>query len=168
MKKIVVSLFAVIAFSLTSCKDECKDVNCANGGTCNEGICTCPSGYEGELCETESRAKIVANYSVSETCSQTGAQTSTQQYNIVISKSSSDIVKVKIAPFAGYTGAVGNCSLNGTSLTLDSVTGTGIAFSAFEGSVSSNGSTISVSYKGTAGAEPNELVKTCSGTWTKQ
>jgi hypothetical protein len=160
MKKILLGLFAVAAFSLTSCKDECKDVNCANGGTCDAGVCTCPTGYEGELCETESRAKIVASYSVNETCSQTGPA----QYTVAITKSSSDIVKVLISPFGGYTGAVGVCSLNGTSLTLDSVTGTGIVFSSFSATVSANGSTISASYTATAGTDS----ETCSGTWTKQ
>lgn len=48
--KILFFLFALAIFS-TSCKDECKDVNCLNGGICDEGICDCPVGFVGENCE---------------------------------------------------------------------------------------------------------------------
>ncbi len=32
-----ISLFFILA--LTGCKDECKDVDCLNGATCDEGDC---------------------------------------------------------------------------------------------------------------------------------
>lgn len=31
----------------------CDRVTCQNGGTCNDGLCECPDGFEGLLCETE-------------------------------------------------------------------------------------------------------------------
>jgi len=34
-------------------KDKCNDVKCLNGGTCNDGTCACPEGWEGVNCETE-------------------------------------------------------------------------------------------------------------------
>ncbi len=34
-------------------KDNCKDVNCLNGGICNDGKCDCPPGYSGTNCETK-------------------------------------------------------------------------------------------------------------------
>jgi hypothetical protein len=49
------ALLALCAFSVityTSCKrDKCKTVACKNGGACNDGDCTCPSGYKGDFCE---------------------------------------------------------------------------------------------------------------------
>ena len=52
MKKLQSALlFAFLLFLLSSCKDLCKNITCENGGSCNEGICNCPSGYSGENCE---------------------------------------------------------------------------------------------------------------------
>jgi len=46
------SVFAAILH--VSCnKNECKDVSCQNGGSCNEGTCSCPTGYSGSRCETK-------------------------------------------------------------------------------------------------------------------
>jgi len=67
------SLSAFGGLFLTSCnQDECKDVVCQNGGTCNEddGSCACPTGYEGDLCQTLSRDKFIGTYSGTEQCSQ--------------------------------------------------------------------------------------------------
>lgn len=57
------SAFCVVLYSSCS-KDECKDVVCQNGGTCNEtdGSCTCATGYEGTNCETESRKKFIKTW----------------------------------------------------------------------------------------------------------
>ena len=160
MKKLFFGLIAVAALSFSSCKDECKDVNCANGGTCDAGVCSCPSGYEGELCETETRAKIIGTYQVNETCDSTGAA----NYNVTITAASSDVTKVLISPFGGYTGATATCTLNGSTLTLNSVSGSNLSFSNLSGTVSANGGTISnVTY--TVSGTNQE---TCPGTWTKQ
>ena len=60
-------LFSTVTF--TACnRDECKDVVCSNGGTCNEtdGSCNCATGYEGTLCETASRDKFTDTWSASD------------------------------------------------------------------------------------------------------
>lgn len=49
MRNIVI-IFSFLAFLLVGC-DECKDLNCLNGGVCEEGTCVCPTGYSGEECE---------------------------------------------------------------------------------------------------------------------
>ncbi|HXS35347.1 MAG TPA: hypothetical protein VN721_01495 [Flavipsychrobacter sp.] len=63
LKTIVISaLSTLIAFSAatyTSCSpDKCKAINCAYGGVCNNGACTCQTGYEGTQCEVITRDKF--------------------------------------------------------------------------------------------------------------
>lgn len=40
-----------LLFTLANCSDPCDDVNCLNGGTCDDGTCLCPDGYLGVNCE---------------------------------------------------------------------------------------------------------------------
>src|SRR5688572_21012104 len=40
------------SFTFQSCKDECKEVACLNGGTCDDGDCTCENGFTGDRCQT--------------------------------------------------------------------------------------------------------------------
>lgn len=46
-------LMIALGISLNSCTDPCKDTECLNGGTCNDGNCDCPEGYTGSICETQ-------------------------------------------------------------------------------------------------------------------
>ena len=51
---VVVFLSAFFIFNAcTKTKDACSDVNCQHGGACSAGMCICPSGYSGSLCETK-------------------------------------------------------------------------------------------------------------------
>lgn len=61
---VLLTLGAFSAVTYTSCnKDECKDVVCQNGGTCNEtdGSCTCATLYQGTNCETQVRSTYNGN-----------------------------------------------------------------------------------------------------------
>lgn len=124
MKKLrnilVASLLTVGAFSalvMTSCNpDPCKDVVCSNGGTCTDGSCACPVGYEGETCATESRAKFVKSWSAADndgtnnlvyTCAVANAMTVT---NVIISNTFSDSYFVNNI----------NASVNGNTITIPS------------------------------------------------
>jgi hypothetical protein len=50
-KILIAGLFIAGPLTITSC-DDCKDVVCENGGTCDEGVCDCPDGTKGESCGT--------------------------------------------------------------------------------------------------------------------
>ncbi|MBS1584718.1 MAG: calcium-binding EGF-like domain-containing protein [Bacteroidetes bacterium] len=55
-KNTLLTAFAFIGISstvlYTACvKDACADLNCQNNGTCTDGFCHCPTGYEGTECE---------------------------------------------------------------------------------------------------------------------
>jgi hypothetical protein len=84
---LVAGTFGVTLYSSCS-KDKCKDVVCNNGGSCNEGVCSCPTGYEGANCETLSRAKFVGTYAGTEICSQ-----GTDNYSITLA-ANSDALKL--------------------------------------------------------------------------
>jgi hypothetical protein len=75
-KRILTAIILLMgsAFSvwMTSCKNsnKCQNVACINGGSCDNGRCVCPVGYEGPLCDTFSRNKFVHNYNGGDSCSQ--------------------------------------------------------------------------------------------------
>lgn len=61
-------LFLIFLTTLLACsKDEnppvvtdpCEEIICQNQGVCNDGICECPFGYEGDLCEIQRIPKKV-------------------------------------------------------------------------------------------------------------
>lgn len=57
MNKLYSILIFLFLFVISSCGkkplavDKCKDIVCANDGTCSEGACVCPQGYSGDHCE---------------------------------------------------------------------------------------------------------------------
>ncbi|MCB0794696.1 MAG: hypothetical protein KDB88_08165, partial [Flavobacteriales bacterium] len=77
--------------ALTGCKkdDPCDDVVCQNGGSCNDGSCSCATGYEGSTCGTEVRAKFIGSYTGNLTC---GGQSGT--VNMTITNSSAGVTSV--------------------------------------------------------------------------
>ena len=60
-------IFDIFIIVMDGCKteDKCASVTCQNGGTCNNGVCSCPTGYEGALCQTKTVDKLVGNYTIS-------------------------------------------------------------------------------------------------------
>ncbi len=57
------------AFSITilytACeKDPCTNVTCFNGGSCGNGICHCPTGYENVQCQDKSVTRYLGTYGV--------------------------------------------------------------------------------------------------------
>ena len=99
LKSIVLSALGVLAtfsaVTYTSCnEDKCKAIVCAYGGTCQEGECLCPTGYEGVQCETISRNKFLGTYTVTET----GTISRAAQYAVAI-EPGAEITAVQIKNF---------------------------------------------------------------------
>jgi hypothetical protein len=63
MKKLtqILAICTTLIFLFSACgkKDPCEGVTCQNGGTCKDGTCQCPTGFEGQFCETASLPKAV-------------------------------------------------------------------------------------------------------------
>ena len=49
---VIITLSGFAAIFYTSCKkDACNSITCQNGGSCANGYCNCPYGYEGDRCQ---------------------------------------------------------------------------------------------------------------------
>lgn len=165
MKKIIFGLLAMTAVAFTSCKDECKDVVCSNGGTCTEGICDCPSGYEGTNCETSWASAFIGTYNVAETyVIAGGGGTFTENFSSVIT-AGSDAKKITLSNF----------SLSGQNITADLETTTSLKINAQTITVSGNqftaigtgsiaGSTVTLNY---TLAQGGVVVLTVTDIYTK-
>lgn len=128
-----------VAF-ISSCNDDpCKDVSCQNGGTCLTGTCDCEAGYEGEFCETLSRAKFIGSYNGNETCT-----VGTDSYVLTISASSVDDATVVVSNVYNQ-GFTVTGTTDGTSLTIPSQSTGGVTISG-SGSISSTGITLTLNY----------------------
>lgn len=160
--KILLMCMTLVSIALFSCKkdDPCEDVTCLNGGTCNNGSCSCATGYEGSTCATEQRSKFLASYNVSESCNITG----NFNYTISINTSATGVTKVVISNFYGV-GATVTGDVNGTSVTIPSqlVNVNSIGYN-FSGSGQVNGNILTLSYTAVVGADS----ETCTATCTKQ
>lgn len=143
MKKINLFMMALIGaatLTLTSCKDECKDVVCENGGTCNEenGLCECPAnffgdncetecingtygtdgtcgcdaGYEGDACGDEMRTKFLANWTYTTGCA------AGSSFNSEIKTSSEDVKRMIITNLTGYNDNTAYALVDGSTFTV--------------------------------------------------
>lgn len=65
---LTIGVFSTATF--TSCKKTktCDGVSCLNGGTCADGTCSCPPGYEGTLCQTKKVEDFSGPYIGTDTC----------------------------------------------------------------------------------------------------
>jgi hypothetical protein len=52
MKSRILMFFAIASMGFAGCSEPCDDVNCLNGGACNDGTCVCLDGFTGEYCQS--------------------------------------------------------------------------------------------------------------------
>ena len=72
-KSLLVTVFGFFGIAgmllLNSCtQDPCTELVCQNGGTCSDGYCQCPTGFEGAECDIEAANRFVGKYSGSLRC----------------------------------------------------------------------------------------------------
>ena len=52
-----------ITILYTACeKDPCNNVTCYNGGSCGNGVCHCPTGYENTGCQDKAVTRYIGSY----------------------------------------------------------------------------------------------------------
>lgn len=162
MKKLnllFVALVGALTFGLSSCTDACKDVVCENSGTCVEGVCDCATGYEGELCATEMRAKFIGTYNttIGVACDSTGSANITD-YPVSISNSSAAVTKILV-----NIGSVIVADVNedGNTFTIASQTVDGYTYT---GTGSVTGSNLSFTINEYDPSYPETCIYTATGT----
>ena len=112
----LLTIAAFLSLMYVSCnRDQCKTVVCANNGVCNQGSCTCPSGYGGTNCQTVLRDKFEGVWQVFEK----GSTTNAAQYGITIS-AGANITDLVITKLFNYFGPVNAqvAGVNGDSLII--------------------------------------------------
>lgn len=67
LKAVLTTIFCFFALAgavtFTACqKDPCIGLTCQNGGSCDEGFCTCQTGYEGVECQTKMADKFLGAF----------------------------------------------------------------------------------------------------------
>lgn len=167
MKKIglffTAALFSIGTMTMMqSCSKPCKDDPCGANGACVEDgkdyTCTCETGYEGELCDTEERAKFIGSYTASGPIACDVTAGGTYSGTIVIANSGTSVTKITL-DFGG--GILLTAEVSGTSLTLDNASIGGFDYSG-SGSVNSN--TLNINLKEYDDSVPEDCIFTISGT----
>ena len=164
------ALVVALAFGVQSCKkdDPCDGIDCQNGGSCSDGSCSCPTGYEGSLCETKASAKFVGTYKLNESC----PSGSIVDYPTSIGASSTAPNKILITGFGNLSCGAGDlivtATVNGNDITVDAnqpfCSGV-LTVNSGSGTLSASGNSLTISYSYTVSGAGQE---TCSGTYTKQ
>jgi uncharacterized membrane protein len=82
---VLTALSAIVVFTgltYSSCvSDKCKAITCAYDGVCDDGECTCATGYEGTQCERITRDKFLGTWTVIEKGTLTNPATYTATIN---------------------------------------------------------------------------------------
>lgn len=73
-KSILITVFCFFAVGgmvlFNSCvKDPCSDLRCQNKGSCSDGFCQCPTGFEGSECEITAASRFVGTWVGNYRCS---------------------------------------------------------------------------------------------------
>lgn len=135
---------AFLAVTMTSCGDNCKDVEC-NTGTCLDGTCECGDGYEGTNCEIEWSAKFTGSYLGADVVTASTAGTVLGSYNLttpaVVTRKSE--TSISISNFGGFSSF---CEATVTSANGLTINYTDPAGRLFVGTATISGNTISGNY----------------------
>lgn len=67
-----ICFFAIASTVLfSSCEqDPCLDLNCQNGGSCSNGFCECPVGWEGAECDIPASSRFLGTFVGTMRCDQ--------------------------------------------------------------------------------------------------
>lgn len=90
---LTLGVFSMVAYTSCSKKDKCESITCKNGGTCNDGVCKCPVGFEGVNCETASNKKFIGQFNAKDNCPVSG---STSNYVLTINPANNSATELYV------------------------------------------------------------------------
>ncbi|MNX97878.1 hypothetical protein D3C86_1302610 [compost metagenome] len=91
----------------SSCEqDPCTTLLCQNGGSCTDGLCQCPTGYEGAECEIKTASRFVGKYRGTTRCTHDNVVFPITADSVEI-KLVQDPNKISLVMYAGNTSIAG-------------------------------------------------------------
>ena len=141
-----------------------RRIKCDNNGVCDNGLCICVPGFEGDTCEITIRDRFLGNYFATDVCNTMG----TLQYSMSI-HSNSQILSVLFSSQLANSKFVDSVSatVEGNNLIINTQQVNGNSFSVSGNGSISNGTLTLLYVLTNLNVLPNEI-DTCRATWVKQ
>ncbi len=163
-------ILGVLGALVLSCeRGSCENITCLNGGTCRNGRCQCPVGFEGVRCETKWTDRWMGTYTVDDRCRRVGL---IPQYEGRVSPSTIYPDVVYLEPFGNLTCEGGQAVkvegrlLSGNQIRIEQQAVCSRRYSiAGEGTYDGNRRAFTITY--TIRDFQTGLTDTCTATWLK-
>jgi hypothetical protein len=153
----ILAVFVLFVVVLPSCsQDVCQTMSCVNGGTCSGGVCKCPTGWTGNLCQTSA---FGGNWTGSEIC-----DSAHYSFAIEIDPYATDANKFIIRNPHGYSAQVTAKKATDSSIVIDAQVCDSVIFAGSLKLQAQNNLVFSYTCTDTA----NGHVKSCTGTYSRQ
>jgi len=120
-KSSLLTVFAFLGIASTvlynACQiDTCSDLKCIHGGSCANGFCNCPTGYEGSQCESQVNTKFLGIYNGNTNCD---LNPSVYDTAVIVAQPNS-LTALKIVLFSNKMDTLTG-TINGTSVTVPDI-----------------------------------------------
>jgi hypothetical protein len=166
---LLIILGALGALVLSCEEGSCESITCLNGGTCRNGRCQCPVGFEGVRCETKWTDRWIGTYTVDDRCRRVGL---IPQYEGRVSPSTIYPDVVYLEPFGNLTCEGGQAVkvegrlLSGNQIRIEQQAVCSRRYSiAGDGTYDGNRRAFTITY--TIRDFQTGLTDTCTATWLK-
>jgi hypothetical protein len=163
-------IWGALGALVLSCEQgSCENITCLNGGTCRDGRCQCPVGFEGVRCETKWTDRWIGTYTVDDRCRGVGL---IPQYEGRVSPSTIYPDVVYLEPFGNLTCEGGQAVkvegrlLSGKEIRIEQQAVCNRRYSiAGDGTYDGNRRAFTITY--TIRDFQTGLTDTCTATWLK-
>ncbi|MCW3122286.1 MAG: hypothetical protein JWQ38_1778 [Flavipsychrobacter sp.] len=118
---LLTAILTILAFSsvtyMACHKDKCVDIACKNNGACENGHCSCPTGYEGDRCEVMTSDKFIKTFNGHDLCNINDTNV-TNQYSVLFTSIPEKPLEFRMSNFLNNMDDSAACTIR----SLDSFT----------------------------------------------